>query len=62
MVQFPETLDMKEFVESNGEKPLLYNLSAVLIHRGPRATSGHFIGQKVLLIVWSQLYTVFSNV
>lgn len=53
---------MKEFVESNEEKPLLYNLSAVLIHRGPRATSGHFIGQKVLLIVWSQLYTVFSNV
>ncbi|XP_046671625.1 ubiquitin carboxyl-terminal hydrolase 48-like isoform X2 [Homalodisca vitripennis] len=45
VVQFPETLDMKDFVEkaTDTDEPLVYNLSAVLIHKGASASSGHFV-------------------
>lgn len=47
VVQFPEILDMKDFVESNSDTSLIYNLSAVLIHKGARASSGHFVGKSI---------------
>uniref|UniRef100_A0A1B6KRW5 ubiquitinyl hydrolase 1 n=3 Tax=Graphocephala atropunctata TaxID=36148 RepID=A0A1B6KRW5_9HEMI len=43
VVQFPETLNMKDFVENDTDEPLMYNLSAVLIHKGASASSGHFV-------------------
>lgn len=46
-VHFPEVLNMTELVH-NPTCPvndLVYNLTAVLIHRGPSAYSGHYIGQ-----------------
>ncbi|XP_054269623.1 ubiquitin carboxyl-terminal hydrolase 48-like isoform X2 [Macrosteles quadrilineatus] len=42
VIQFPEVLDMKEFFETDKES-IVYNLSAVLSHKGTRASSGHFI-------------------
>lgn len=44
VIQFPEVLDMKEFFETDKES-IVYNLSAVLSHKGTRASSGHFIGK-----------------
>ncbi|XP_061187615.1 ubiquitin carboxyl-terminal hydrolase 48-like [Saccostrea echinata] len=51
-IQFPETLDMSKFMNSNGnltcenssaKDGCIYKLKAVLIHRGPSAYSGHYI-------------------
>ncbi|GFS01143.1 ubiquitin carboxyl-terminal hydrolase 48 [Elysia marginata] len=44
-IQFPETLDMSPFMQSRAgdEGEALYELAAVLIHRGPTAYSGHYI-------------------
>ncbi|RUS87343.1 hypothetical protein EGW08_004885, partial [Elysia chlorotica] len=44
-IQFPETLDMSPFLQDNGKGTDhgLYELAAVLIHRGPTAYSGHYI-------------------
>lgn len=43
VVQFPEVLDMREYVSPKPSDPVLYNLSAVLIHKGLSAYSGHYI-------------------
>lgn len=43
VVQFPEVLDMQEYVSPKPSQPVLYNLSAVLIHKGASAYSGHYI-------------------
>uniref|UniRef100_A0A146KSM3 Ubiquitin carboxyl-terminal hydrolase 48 n=2 Tax=Lygus hesperus TaxID=30085 RepID=A0A146KSM3_LYGHE len=42
-IQFPDSLDMSDYVSEDHTGPVLYNLSAVLIHRGPSAYSGHYI-------------------
>ncbi|GFO08103.1 ubiquitin carboxyl-terminal hydrolase 48 [Plakobranchus ocellatus] len=44
-IQFPETLDMSTYLQNgqSGEEQCLYELEAVLIHRGPTAYSGHYI-------------------
>ncbi|XP_014778290.1 ubiquitin carboxyl-terminal hydrolase 48 [Octopus bimaculoides] len=45
-IQFPEVLDMTEYLKdsgADGSKPVVYDLSAVLIHRGISAYSGHYI-------------------
>jgi ubiquitin carboxyl-terminal hydrolase 48 len=45
-LQFPENLDMSLYLK----KPigsLIYVLSAVLIHRGHSAYSGHYVGMSV---------------
>ncbi|RZF43793.1 hypothetical protein LSTR_LSTR006334 [Laodelphax striatellus] len=42
-IQFPEVLDMKKYVKDVKEAQLLYNLTAVLAHRGLSANSGHYI-------------------
>lgn len=31
-------------VPENENKPMMYNLTAVLIHKGPSAYSGHYVG------------------
>lgn len=41
-IQFPSVLDMGHFM-SQPEGTILYDLTAVLIHRGPTAYSGHYI-------------------
>ncbi|GAB6023037.1 Ubiquitin carboxyl-terminal hydrolase 26, variant 2 [Chamberlinius hualienensis] len=41
LIEFPETLDMCAFIES--KEPVLYDLNAVLIHRGTSAYEGHFV-------------------
>uniref|UniRef100_A0A8B9J652 Ubiquitin carboxyl-terminal hydrolase 48 n=1 Tax=Astyanax mexicanus TaxID=7994 RepID=A0A8B9J652_ASTMX len=41
-ISFPEVLDMSPFLEAKDEK-CTYELSAVLIHRGVSAYSGHYI-------------------
>jgi len=50
-ILFPEVLDMSSRVITNpseGEgaekKDLIYHLTAVLIHNGPSASSGHYVG------------------
>uniref|UniRef100_A0A8C1EPE0 Ubiquitin carboxyl-terminal hydrolase 48 n=2 Tax=Cyprinus carpio TaxID=7962 RepID=A0A8C1EPE0_CYPCA len=40
-ISFPEVLDMRPFLE--GQEKCTYELSAVLIHRGVSAYSGHYI-------------------
>lgn len=48
VVHFPDVIDMTNYV-TNPEVPpssLIYDLSAVLIHRGPSAYSGHYMGRK----------------
>lgn len=46
VVHFPDTIEMSNYVTSQGTSAntLTYDLSAVLIHRGPSAYSGHYIG------------------
>lgn len=48
MVHFPFVIEMSNYVKTQGVEPssLTYDLSAVLIHRGPSAYSGHYIGEK----------------
>ncbi|XP_077998127.1 ubiquitin carboxyl-terminal hydrolase 48-like [Glandiceps talaboti] len=41
-IQFPEVLDMTPYM-ANQDSEVLYDLTAVLIHRGPSAYSGHYI-------------------
>ncbi|XP_012938291.1 ubiquitin carboxyl-terminal hydrolase 48 isoform X2 [Aplysia californica] len=42
-IQFPETLDMSPYMGDQEGGTVLYELTAVLIHRGPTAFSGHYI-------------------
>ncbi|XP_041639436.1 ubiquitin carboxyl-terminal hydrolase 48 isoform X2 [Cheilinus undulatus] len=42
-ISFPEQLDMAPFMEGKQDQKYLYELSAVLIHRGISAYSGHYI-------------------
>ncbi|ESO85194.1 hypothetical protein LOTGIDRAFT_130809 [Lottia gigantea] len=39
-LQFPDTLDMSKYLHT--DKPVVYQLQAVLIHSGPSAYSGHY--------------------
>lgn len=41
-IQFPEDLDMSEYIRGHSQT-YLYNLVAVLSHKGPSAHSGHYI-------------------
>lgn len=45
VLSFPDMLDLTPFVSSNGTSTdsFQYDLTAVLIHRGPSAFSGHYI-------------------
>ena len=45
-LQFPESLDMSSYLEKPAGS-LLYVLSAVLIHTGHSAYSGHYVGASV---------------
>ena len=40
-IQFPDVLDMTEYLPGN--QSAIYDLNAVLIHRGPSAYSGHYV-------------------
>lgn len=40
-IQFPDVLDMRDFLP--GDKTAVYDLNAVLIHRGATAYSGHYV-------------------
>jgi hypothetical protein len=53
MVHFPFVVEMSNYVKTQGVEPssLTYDLSAVLIHRGPSAYSGHYIGEKLFIIL-----------
>lgn len=42
-ISFPEQLDMGPFIEGKQDQKFVYELSAVLIHRGISAYSGHYI-------------------
>ncbi|CAB1354090.1 unnamed protein product [Coregonus sp. 'balchen'] len=42
-ISFPEQLDMGPFLEEKEDEKCVYELSAVLIHRGVSAYSGHYI-------------------
>ncbi|XP_056293516.1 ubiquitin carboxyl-terminal hydrolase 48 isoform X2 [Pseudoliparis swirei] len=42
-ISFPEQLDMGPFLEGTQDQKCVYELSAVLIHRGISAYSGHYI-------------------
>ncbi|XP_019911525.2 ubiquitin carboxyl-terminal hydrolase 48 isoform X2 [Esox lucius] len=42
-ISFPEQLNMGPFLEGKEDEPCVYELSAVLIHRGVSAYSGHYI-------------------
>ncbi|XP_039291474.1 ubiquitin carboxyl-terminal hydrolase 48 [Nilaparvata lugens] len=42
-IQFPEVLDMKKYVKDVEEGQNMYQLTAVLAHRGLSANSGHYI-------------------
>uniref|UniRef100_A0A3Q3WJP0 Ubiquitin carboxyl-terminal hydrolase 48 n=1 Tax=Mola mola TaxID=94237 RepID=A0A3Q3WJP0_MOLML len=42
-ISFPDQLDMGPFLEGKQDQRCLYELSAVLIHRGISAYSGHYI-------------------
>ncbi|XP_071403639.1 ubiquitin carboxyl-terminal hydrolase 48 isoform X3 [Centroberyx affinis] len=42
-ISFPEQLDMGPFLEGKEDQKCVYELSAVLIHRGVSAYSGHYI-------------------
>ncbi|XP_071840650.1 ubiquitin carboxyl-terminal hydrolase 48-like isoform X1 [Apostichopus japonicus] len=44
-ISFPEVLDMTPYVNLAGHdrQELIYELKAVLIHRGPSANSGHYV-------------------
>ncbi|KAJ3602666.1 hypothetical protein NHX12_030415, partial [Muraenolepis orangiensis] len=42
-ISFPEQLDMGPFMETTQDQKCVYELSAVLIHRGVSAYSGHYI-------------------
>ncbi|XP_024124928.1 ubiquitin carboxyl-terminal hydrolase 48 isoform X3 [Oryzias melastigma] len=42
-ISFPEQLDMEPFLEARPGQKSVYELSAVLIHRGISAYSGHYI-------------------
>ncbi|XP_035770027.1 ubiquitin carboxyl-terminal hydrolase 48 isoform X1 [Neolamprologus brichardi] len=42
-ISFPEQLDMGPFLEDKQDEKCVYELSAVLIHRGISAYSGHYI-------------------
>lgn len=46
-IQFPEVIDMSKYLSDYNsivtQNSVTYNLSAVLIHRGPTAYSGHYI-------------------
>ncbi|CAL8256701.1 unnamed protein product [Arctogadus glacialis] len=42
-ISFPEQLDMGPFLETPQDQQCVYELSAVLIHRGVSAYSGHYI-------------------
>ena len=47
-IEFPEVLDMTEFIspEYRGEdEKIVYQLNAVLIHKGRKVSSGHYIGE-----------------
>lgn len=45
-MHFPFSIDMSNYVKTQGvvQSNQNYELSAVLIHRGPSAYSGHYIG------------------
>ena len=45
-VRFPLTLDMSEFVHNGPRKEgFVYDLKAVLLHRGSSADSGHYVSR-----------------
>lgn len=56
-IQFSQTLDMAQYlnvpVELNASSKELhmYNLCAVLIHKGSSAYSGHYVGLYIFLIL-----------
>ena len=54
-IQFPEELDMSEYLESS-QKSVIYCLTGVLMHVGPDANHGHYIAHiQVSVILLSQL-------
>lgn len=43
VIEFPDLLDMNDFMKLESPEDGIYNLTAVLIHRGLSAHSGHYI-------------------
>ena len=42
-IQFPDVLDMNEYMKFEDKATGFYELSSVLLHRGPSAHSGHYV-------------------
>ena len=63
IVHFTDVIEMGNYVKTQGVAPskLTYDLSAVLIHSGPSAYSGHYIGtiQKIWVCLLFFLYIIF---
>ena len=64
VVHFPQVLDMANYVHTSAGSST-YDLAAVLIHRGPSAYSGHYVGKlfrvDFLCIVSTNLLILISS-
>ena len=54
-IQFPEELDMSEYLEPS-QKPSIYSLTGVLMHVGPDANHGHYIAH--IQVSWGALLLI----
>lgn len=60
VVHFPQVLDMANYVQTSAGTST-YDLAAVLIHRGPSAYSGHYVGKFCCNVGFRCLLTIFTN-
>ena len=44
-LQFPETMDLSEYLPALPKQDCIYDLQALLLHRGPSAYHGHYVAQ-----------------
>lgn len=54
-IQFSQTLNMAQYLslpnQLDEKECYMYNLCAVLIHKGSSAYSGHYVGMCILFII-----------
>lgn len=57
-LQFSQTLDMAQYLnlpaqlDESSKESHMYNLCAVLIHKGSSAYSGHYVGEYMVHFNW----------